>query len=94
MRLESQKLQSDERCLTKDVQETRIEAEQWKGKLTTKCCCVFDNFYFGSVCRADRVQSNGSNMRPLANFHIELEHFAVHLRCLTKDVQETRVEAA
>jgi hypothetical protein len=29
----------------------------------------------GSVCRADRAQSNGPTMRSLANFHIELEQF-------------------
>ena len=36
----------------------------------------------GSVCRADRAQSNGPTLRPLANFHIELEQFAVQLRRL------------
>ena len=30
---------------------------------------------YGSVCRADRTQSNGSTLRCLANFHIELEQF-------------------
>ena len=28
-----------------------------------------------SVCGADRAQSNGPTLRPLANFHIELEQF-------------------
>ena len=36
----------------------------------------------GSACRADRAQSNGPTVRSLANFHIELEKFAVHLRRL------------
>ena len=35
----------------------------------------------GSVCRADRAQSNGLliTLRPLANFHIELEQFCCSL---------------
>ena len=33
----------------------------------------------GSVCRADRAQTNGSILRPLANFHIELEQFCCSL---------------
>ena len=34
---------------------------------------------FGSVCRADRAQSNGPTLRSLANFHIELEQFCCSL---------------
>ena len=33
----------------------------------------------GSVCRADRAQSNGSTLRSLASFHIELEQFCCSL---------------
>ena len=33
----------------------------------------------GSVDRADRVQSNGSTIMSLANFHIELEQFCCSL---------------
>ena len=48
--------------------------------LTTKCSCVFENFIFkepkmklGSVCKADRAQSNGPTLRSLASFHFELQ---------------------
>ena len=33
----------------------------------------------GSVCRADRGQSNGSTIRSLGSFHIELEQFCCSL---------------
>ena len=34
---------------------------------------------FGSVCRADRAQSNGPALRSLANFNIESEQFCCSL---------------
>ena len=33
----------------------------------------------GSVCRADRAQSNGPTLRSLATFHIEFEQFRCSL---------------
>ena len=33
----------------------------------------------GSLCKADRAQSNGPTLGSLANFNIELEHFCCSL---------------
>ena len=32
------------------------------------------------MCRADRAQSNGSTLRSLASFHIELEQFCCYVK--------------